>query len=234
MHAPEVIILAGGFGTRLRGVIQDLPKPLAPVAGRPFLTWLLDKLQQDGVPRVILATGYLSHLVEQTLGTHWRGMPLHYSVETEPLGTGGAIKQALSQTSGGPVVVINGDTWLRFDPKAFTSAVLSSGLGLGLALAHVPDVGRYGAVTLEHGRISEFGEKNASGQGFINAGVYCLAKPNELPFPADQNFSFEKTILAPMAAAGQIAAFTDTGDFIDIGIPEDFARAQEVASGWLT
>ena len=233
MHALEAIVLAGGFGTRLREVVQDVPKPLAPVAGRPFLAWLLDSLQQGGLSRVVLATGYLSHLVEEAIGTDWRGMSVAYSVEEQPLGTGGAIRQALSATRGGPVLVLNGDTWLRFDQAAFAAGVGRAGLPLGMARARVPDVTRYGAVSVANGRIQAFGEKSATGPGYINAGVYYLGNPATLDFPAAENFSFEKEILTPAACAGQVAGFTDTSDFIDIGIPDDYARAQQEAAGWL-
>lgn len=233
MPALEAIVLAGGFGTRLREVVQDVPKPLAPVAGRPFLAWLMDGLQRAGVSRTILATGYLSHLVEEAIGSNWQGMDLAYSVETTPLGTGGAIRQALARSSGGPVLVLNGDTWLGLDAAAFAAAVTKSGLPLGMALANVPDVARYGAVGVTDGRITAFGEKSGAGPGFINAGVYCLARPAELAFPPEENFSFEKAVLAPAAAAGRVAGYTDTRDFIDIGIPEDYARAQQEAARWL-
>lgn len=233
MTGPEAIVLAGGFGTRLRDVVQDVPKPLAPVAGRPFLAWMLDRLQQSGVSRVVLATGYLSHLVEAAIGNHWKGMAVAYSVEAQPLGTGGAIRQALSATAGGPVLVLNGDTWLKFDPAAFAAQVGKVGAPLGMALAKVPDVARYGSVKLEAGRINGFGEKSGSGEGYINAGVYYLTDPAALAFPAAESFSFEKEILTPAAAAGRLAGFVDTADFIDIGIPEDYARAQMEARHWL-
>lgn len=230
----EAIILAGGFGTRLRQVVQDVPKPLAPVAGRPFLAYLLDSLSQAGVKRAVLATGYLSEQIEAAMGHAWRGMALAYSVEETPLGTGGAIKKALAETSGGPVLVLNGDTWLRFSASEFATALQSSSLALGMALARVPDVARYGAVALEESRITGFGEKNSSGPGFINAGVYCMADPSQLSFPAADAFSFEKEILAPASTAGHLFGFIHTSDFIDIGVPEDYARAQEEAQGWLT
>jgi D-glycero-alpha-D-manno-heptose 1-phosphate guanylyltransferase len=229
----EAIILAGGFGTRLQKVVRDVPKPLAPVAGRPFLAYLLDSLSHAGVKRAVLATGYLSEQIEAAMGHAWRGMALAYSVEDTPLGTGGAIQKALSKTSGGPVLVLNGDTWLRFSATEFAAAVQASGQPLGMALARVPDVARYGAVALSGECITDFGEKNSSGPGFINAGVYCMADPARLSFPAMKAFSFEKEILAPAGSAGHLFGFIHTSDFIDIGVPEDYARAQDEAKGWL-
>lgn len=229
----EAIILAGGFGTRLRQVVQDVPKPLAPVAGRPFLAYLLDSLSQAGVKRAVLATGYLSEQIEAAMGHAWRGMALTYSVEETPLGTGGAIRKALLETSGGPVLVLNGDTWLRFSAGEFATALQTSGQPLGMALARVPDVARYGTVAMEDDRITGFGEKNSSGPGFINAGVYCMADPSHLSFPSEESFSFEKEILVPASVSGHLFGFIHTSDFIDIGVPEDYARAQEEAKGWM-
>ena len=116
MPADEAIVLAGGFGTRLRGIVDDVPKPLAPVAGRPFLAWLLDRLAASGIRRCILATGYMSDAIERTIGTRWQGMEIAYSVEPEPLGTGGAIRLAVMQLRGTSVHVLNGDTWLVYPP----------------------------------------------------------------------------------------------------------------------
>lgn len=229
----EAIILAGGFGTRLKDVVKDVPKPLAPVAGRPFLAYLLDSLSRSGIRRTILATGYLAHQVEEATGNQWKGMEIRHSVETTPLGTGGAIRQAIHQTSGGPVLVLNGDTWLHLSPAAFLDGLRASGLDLGVALAQVPDVARYGAVDYRDGRARAFGEKNTAGPGYINAGVYCLARPADLAFPSAEAFSFEREVLTPAAAGGKLYGFTETDDFIDIGVPEDYARAQGEAAGWL-
>ena len=113
MRADEAIILAGGLGTRLRGMVSDVPKPLAPVAGRPFLAWVLDSMADGGIARIVLATGHMADKVEAAIGRSWRGMEVVYSVEPQPMGTGGAIALARNLLRGHGAHVINGDTYLQ-------------------------------------------------------------------------------------------------------------------------
>ena len=226
MAADETIILAGGFGTRLRDVVADVPKPLAPVAGRPFLAWLLDRLAEQGMRRCILATGYMADVIEREIGTHWSGMEIVHSVETTPLGTGGAIRKAANLLQGESAHVLNGDTWLAYSTAALEQSTLEAGAAIGLALAHVDDVGRYGAVEIRDGIVTGFREKGGVGGGWINAGCYFLSNAAIAALPAVETFSFESEVMLPMAAAGKVAAWTDTHDFIDIGVPEDYLRAQ--------
>ncbi len=229
MTAPdEAIILAGGFGTRLRGVVDDVSKPLAPVAGRPFLAWLLDALAIQGLRRVVLATGYRGEQVEATLGAAWHGMMLAYSREPEPLGTGGAIVHALREVSGDAFFVLNGDTWLELDYRAFDRAVNDASVRLGVALAKVPEVARYGAARLEGHRVTGFDEKGTSGAGFINAGVYWMRRGLLEGRPSGAAFSFEGEVLMPTVSGEPVAGYTDTRGFIDIGVPEDYQRAQQL------
>lgn len=222
----EVIVLAGGLGTRLRGVVDDVPKPLAPIAERPFLTWVLDALADQGLRRVVLATGYRGEQIETALGAVWRGMSLDYSREPQPLGTGGAIALAMRRISGNACFVLNGDTWLALDYERFETATRTQDARLGVALAKVPDVARYGAVRVERGRITGFVEKGASGPGLVNAGVYCVARSLLERVPGGRVFSFEHEILVPATTREAVAAFTHTADFIDIGVPDDYRRAQ--------
>ncbi|RZA22311.1 MAG: dehydrogenase [Lysobacteraceae bacterium] len=226
MAVDEAIVLAGGFGTRLRGIVDDVPKPLAPVAGRPFLTWLLDRLAAGGMRRCILATGYMADAIEQRIGTRWQGMDIAYSVESEPLGTGGAIRLAASRLRGDAAHVLNGDTWLEYDPAALEDVARAVGTSMAIALARVDDVARYGAVDIDHGRVSGFREKGEAGPGWINAGCYFLGAEALAALPVPAAFSFEQAVLQPRVQAGAVAAFTTTAGFIDIGVPEDFARAQ--------
>lgn len=226
MATDEAIVLAGGFGTRLRGVVDDVPKPLAPVAGRPFLAWLLDRLAAGGMRRCILATGYLSELIEQRIGTRWQGMDITYSVEPGPLGTGGAIRLAASRLRGDSAHVLNGDTWLEYDPMALEAAARVAGVPMAIALARVDDAARYGAVDIDHGRVAGFREKGEAGTGWINAGCYFLGADALAALPSRDVFSFEQEVLQPRVQAGAVAAFTATAGFIDIGVPEDYARAQ--------
>jgi len=220
----EAVVLAGGFGTRLRGVVDDVPKPLAPVAGRPFLAWLLDELARQGLRRVVLATGYRGEQIEAALGRDWRGMSLEYSREPEPLGTGGAIALAMQCVAGEACFVLNGDTWAELDYAAFDRK--TADVPLGIALAHVSDVARYGAVLVEGDRVTGFSEKGMSGPGFINAGVYRVSRSLLHDFPVGMTFSFERDVLVPVAGREVVVGYTGTEGFIDIGVPEDYRRAQ--------
>ena len=220
----EAIVLAGGFGTRLREMVDNVPKPLAPVAGRPFLAWLLDALAAQGLRNVVLATGYRGDQIELALGRDWQGMALSYSREDEPLGTGGAVALAMQRIMGDACFVLNGDTWVALDYAAFDRQ--TAAVPLGMVLARVPDVARYGAVFVEGNRVTGFSEKGRSGAGFINAGVYRLSRSLLHGFAVGVAFSFERDVLVPVAARGMVGGYMETEDFIDIGVPEDYRRAQ--------
>lgn len=228
MATDEAIVLVGGFGTRLRAVVSDVPKPLAPVAGRPFLAWLLDRLAENGMRHVVLAAGYLAEHVVASVGREWRGMSVDYSVEAAPLGTGGAVRQACSLLQGSAAHVLNGDTFLCYDMHALERATCRAEADLGMALARVDDVARYGAVVCEGARIDGFREKGENGPGYINAGSYFLTPAAIRMLPAEQAFSFETRVLAPLTAAGRVCGFEATSGFIDIGVPEDYERAQSL------
>lgn len=226
MSCDEAIVLVGGLGTRLRGVVSDVPKPLAPVAGRPFLAWVLDHLSSCGIRHTVLAAGYLAEKVQECAGREWNGMAIDYSIETETLGTGGAIGQARSFLHGDLAHVLNGDTFLRYQPAALEAATLASGAQIGVALARVDDLSRYGAVECRESRVTAFLEKGRSGPGLINAGCYFLRREALAGLPAQSRYSFETEVLAPMTAAGKVAGFIATEGFIDIGVPDDYLRAQ--------
>lgn len=228
MMTDEAIVLVGGLGTRLRGVVSDLPKPLAPVAGRPFLAWALDQLMDGGVRHVVLATGYMAERVEAAIGARWGSMQVTYSVEERPLGTGGAVRQASRLLRGSAAHVMNGDTFLRYSLDGIECATRSNAAAIGVALARVPDVARYGAVEQKAGRITGFREKGETGHGCINAGCYYLGADAIAALPDEDCYSFETRVLAPAASAGLLWGYADTSGFIDIGVPEDYFRACEL------
>ena len=228
----QAIVLAGGFGTRLRARVSDLPKPMAPVAGRPFLEYVLDRLVASGVSQVSLATGYLSETIEQHFGCAYRGMPLRYSRERVPLGTGGAVLQALRGLPHGTTLVLNGDTWLDVDLATFFAWCLKMPQSPGVVLREVPQTGRFGVVALDGERIVNFGEKCSSGRGWINAGVYGLSLAQLEPFDLPASFSLEIDLFQKHAAALQMRGYPTRGDFIDIGVPEEFDRAQIELPRW--
>lgn len=222
------VVLAGGFGTRLQSVVHDLPKPMAEVAGRPFLAHLLDGLADGGFTRVILSTGYKHECIESHFGGRYRSIVLSYARETEPLGTGGGIWNALQQSPSEYTFVCNGDTLFRADWEALERLALQHEAPV-IALRRVPDVSRYGCVeTAPDGRVLRFVEKQAaSGEGCINAGVYLLPKSLFAGFRVGERFSFEKEVLEKRVPELPLYAHLSDGYFIDIGIPEDYRRAQK-------
>ena len=224
----QAIVLAGGLGTRLRGVVPDLPKPMAPVAGRPFLAWVLDELVAARFERAVLAVGYRHEAIRDHFGADYRGLPLAYSVEDRPLGTGGAIRLAAEGLTGAPFFVLNGDTFLELDHRAMFAAHEAAQAQMSLAVCRVPDAGRYGALEVEGGHVRGFHEKGRAGPGAINAGVYLLSAAVVQRMPPDEAFSFEQQLLVPGIETLRPAAFEAHGLFIDIGIPEDYARAQQL------
>ena len=222
----EAIVLAGGLGTRLRSVVADLPKAMAPVNGRPFLAYLLDPLNAAGFDAVILAVGYMGETIRGHFGDRYRSLPLRYSMESEPLGTGGAIKLALAQVSTPTVFVANGDTYLELDYAAMLASHRRAGTPLTIAVQTVPDAGRYGTLDIEAGHVRGFLEKGRWGPGSINAGVYLLSGDLLDRYPVPPAFSFESDLLMPHVQDIEPLAFQTQGAFIDIGVPEDYARAQ--------
>lgn len=227
MPTDEAIVLVGGLGTRLRPVVEDVPKPLAPVAGRPFLAWILDHLAAEGIRHVILASGHMAEQVEHRIGRRWRDIDVEYSVESEPLGTGGALRLAAKRLRTGAAHAINGDTFLRYHPADLERAVRMADAELGLALAQVEDAARYGAVESEAGWVTGFKEKGRSGPAWINAGCYFLTERAMARLPDMPRFSFEHEVLEPLARQRRVLGFGATRDFIDIGVPEDYRRAQD-------
>ncbi|MBO4588559.1 MAG: nucleotidyltransferase family protein [Bacteroidales bacterium] len=223
----EAIVLAGGFGTRLRSVVSDVPKPMAPVAGRPFLCHLLDALKKEGYSHVVLATGYLHEKVEDYFGNEYNGLKIDYAVEHEPLGTGGAIVNGLQHCESDKVTVLNGDTLFLIDHQSLISVCNEKETPLTIALRHVEDSGRYGSVeTDEDGRITAFVEKNDKGEaGYINGGIYRLDRHLLDSFPLGQQFSFEKEVLQKEYRVRPFYGVRFQSYFIDIGIPEDYEKA---------
>lgn len=225
----EAIVLVGGQGTRLRSVVSDVPKPLAQVAGKPFLCRLLDRLVADGMTHIILASGYMAEKIQAVIGNEWRGIEITHVIEEYPLGTGGALRNAASALhSDVGAHVFNGDTWLEYSPAMLRTVVVEKQATIGMALAQVDDVGRYGAVRLQGEQVMGFEEKGGRGAGYINAGCYFISAAALAAMPVESPFSFEQEILRPACLANQIVALTQTRGFIDIGVPEDYYRAQEL------
>jgi len=227
----EAVVLAGGMGTRLRSAVPDLPKCMAPVAGRPFLAWLLDDLEAAGFGHVILSLGYRHEAIESWVADRNNQARIDCVVEAEPLGTGGGVRLALQKAEESDVFVLNGDTWFGVDYAAMARFHRQQGMLATLALKPMRDFDRYGEVCCTpDGRISAFKEKQACAQGLINGGVYLLQRDALASCP--ERFSLERDFFEPLAAEEKLAGFRSEGYFIDIGIPTDYARAQQdFASG---
>jgi D-glycero-alpha-D-manno-heptose 1-phosphate guanylyltransferase len=226
----EAIVLAGGEGRRLRAVVSDLPKPMANVAGRPFLWWLLTRLAQQRVRRVILSVGYKADVIQSYFGNAFGGIEVAYSVETEPLGTGGAIRLALEKARETQVIVLNGDTYADADLQGLIRTFECSRSDLVVTVTRVNDVARYGGVVIdqETNTIVGFNEKQGTAAGYINAGIYCLRQDTLTRYSVPAKFSFERDFLAKELAILRPVAFAGVRAFIDIGIPADYALAQTV------
>lgn len=221
----EAIILAGGMGTRLQGVVSDIPKPMAPIGDKPFLTIIFDFLLQHKVERAILSVGYKYEVIKEHYGVEYKGLELVYSVEENPLGTGGAIQLALSHVLGDGVLILNGDSYIDVDVQDFSLAVESQ--NFGMVIKEMTNFDRYGTVTIEGRNIISFQEKKALVRGYINTGVYYLKKDYLLSLQLPEKFSFENDFMEKYYTQTSFIAFETKGFFIDIGIPEDYARAQK-------
>ncbi|MDH4483036.1 MAG: nucleotidyltransferase family protein [Rhodoferax sp.] len=226
----EAIVLAGGFGTRLRQVVPDLPKPMAPVAGRPFLEILLTMLAQKGFTRVVMSLGFMSEKIIAHFGGRFLGMELVYEVERHPLGTGGAIRAALSRCEVDHVFVFNGDTYLDLEVDEL-ERLWQSGQNPIIVVREVANTARFGKLEISDGRVKEFLEKGVSGPGFINAGCYVLPRTALDDFALGLPFSLETEFFIQYLQRVRFDGFVTHGRFIDIGVPLDYALAQTELSG---
>ena len=223
----DAIILAGGVGSRIASVAGGLPKALLDVAERPFIEYVLDQLADAGVDRVIIAASYKWEMIKGYLGSQYRNMLIEYSIEETPLGTGGAIKQAFDLYQVKEAIVVNADTLFKIDLSSMIAAHHEADAFISIALREVSDMSRYGAVTVDGSSVRSFGEKNISGPGLINGGIYIVDSVFWNTSKTKQSFSFEKDILEKYTDLGMINGFAQSGYFIDIGIPDDLERARK-------
>jgi D-glycero-alpha-D-manno-heptose 1-phosphate guanylyltransferase len=233
----EAIILCGGLGTRLRPAVADRPKPLAPVAGRPFLHYLIARLQAAGIKRMVLAVSYLHEQITACCGNGAHlGVMLRYAVEPTPLGTAGAVKQAAGLVTGEDFLVLNGDTYLQLEYATLENEHCRSQADLTLTLRSVADAARYGRVELDGaGRILRFGEKSQgpTSVAWVNAGAYVMNRRVLSLIPGERRSSLETELVPRLLQAGRpVFGYPATGYFRDIGVPEDYYRfIQDVAAG---
>lgn len=223
----QAIILAGGFGTRLRSIVPDVPKPMAPLHGKPFLAYLLDHLKEQGFEKIILSLHYMHEKIQSYFQDEYRGLHLSYAIEKTPLGTGGAILHSLELANRDkPCFVLNGDTYVKLNYRDMYELHLAHQSLISMVLRKVDDCSRYGqAIINPISEVCDFRERGSSQAGLINAGVYLLTK-NLFQHPVPDCFSFEKDFLFKYLALMRPRAYIINGYFIDIGVPEDYARAE--------
>lgn len=221
----EAIILAGGFGRRLRQAVPNVPKPMAPIAGRPFLEILLSSLAKKGFSKVVLSVGFKSECISKHFGTRFAGIDLAYVIENSPLGTGGGARLALESCSEDHVFIFNGDTYLDLEINLLVKQWKNHKYPTAVGKI-VEDGSRYGCFLTDGIQITSIEKKKKEGSRLINAGCYLLPKNALEKFPLNQKFSLENDYLSQEVVQSYVEVFISRGTFIDIGIPEDYYRAQ--------
>lgn len=227
----EMLILAGGFGTRLKSVVSDVPKPMAPVAGRPFLAYILDYWIAQGIKRFVISTGHLADVIKSHFGGAYKNASITYVHEQSPLGTGGALRMGLNSVnwSNQLALTANGDTWFPVSLQQLFADASQQGAQITIALKRLEKNDRYGAVELtSEGRVTAFGLKT-TGSSFINAGIYLLnvEEIKNALSGLPEVFSLESDFLMPFAASGLVGSSIQEKPFLDIGVPDDYKRVLE-------
>lgn len=223
----ECIVLAGGLGTRLRSSIGEYPKCMADVNGKPFLHYVFEYLREQGCTRVILSLGYMHEVVTEWVDKHELKFAVDHVIETEPLGTGGGMQLALKRATAANVAVLNGDTIFKADLSSLFLFHKEKNAEVSIALKEMKDFDRYGVVNIDSDScITSFEEKKQRAEGLINGGIYIINKEAFLNRHHPEKFSFEKDQLEKYVHDWQFFGQVHEGYFLDIGIPEDYAKAQ--------
>ncbi|MFQ5432008.1 MAG: nucleotidyltransferase family protein [Nitrospinota bacterium] len=229
----EAIILAGGLGTRLREQVPDLPKPMAPVGGRPFLEHQIDYWIDQGVSRFILSVGYKREVIERRFGDMYRDAEITYAVEDKPLGTGGGLLLSVGKLKKQKsFILLNGDTFFEVDLSDMENLHSRKNSDVTVALHQVKENMRYGSVKLESdARITDFNGAPDAGNSLINGGVYIINKTalDATKWRAGDSFSVENDLFPAMIeSSARFYGYVSNGRFIDIGVPEDYQRSGEL------
>lgn len=232
----DMLILAGGAGTRLRSVVNAVPKPMAPVAGRPFLEYVFDYWIDQGVRRFVLSLGYMGEFIKDHFGANYRSAEVFCVEEPFPLGTGGAIRLALQEFDwrGRHILVANGDTWFEVGLISLWHDACKNGMPVTIALKAMEINDRYGSVSVDgNGLVTAFGV-DANKNCLVNAGCYLLDVKVVLglllKYP--DKFSFEDNFLNLLAEKKQIASSIQNNVFLDIGVPGDYHKAADVVKSY--
>ncbi len=227
MVIKEAIILAGGLGTRLRSAVPNLPKCMAPVNEKPFLTYVINHLKSEGITHFIFSLGYKSEAIIAFLEKDFPSLLFKTSVEEEPLGTGGAVKKALAIAKDKCVIITNGDTLYNIDAELLAGIHSISGACCTLSLKPMQNFDRYSVVEIDEcSVIKSFKEKQFYKSGLINGGIYAIHRNKFLDENLPEKFSFEKDYLETFYKKRRMFGVVQDEYFIDIGIPEDYERAQ--------
>lgn len=223
----DAIILAGGFGKRLQSIVRDVPKPMAGIQGKPFLAYLIEYLSRQGFNKVLLSVGYKHEIIKAFFKKQYNTTTIEYVLEDTPLGTGGAIRKSLRHIQGNEAIILNGDTFFDIALNDMYSFHRKQNTSLSIAVKPMHNFDRYGSIVLEGDRIVTFEEKAFKKFGYINGGIYIMNKSilNFLDQYSDQ-FSFEADFLSKIVYTFRPSAFINDGYFVDIGIPEDYKKAQ--------
>jgi len=222
----EAIVLAGGKGARLGELSRETPKPMLPVGDKPFLEYILDYLYQEGVTHIVLSVGYLARKIIGYFGDNYKGVPITYSIETEPMGTGGAIRVSMEFAKEDEVIVLNGDTFFQINLNSVLDKHRHKGALLTMVLRYVDNCSRYGVALLEGDKVVGFKEKSAGGEALVNGGVYIVNRHAALELMPVKSHSFEIDFLPSMLSKDKVYAVINDEYFIDIGIPDDYQRAR--------
>jgi D-glycero-alpha-D-manno-heptose 1-phosphate guanylyltransferase len=224
----EAIVLAGGMGTRLQEVVSDVPKPMAPINGKPFLYYLLTWLKEYPVNKIILSVGYMSDSIVAYFGNSFCNIPIEYMIEEKPLGTGGAVRYSLQKSTGSNTLVINGDTYFPININDFYSFHMANHSLFSIALKRMQNFNRYGSVECHENTILKFNEKKPCSEGLINGGIYLVNRQFFESKLINEVFSLEKEILEKEAGSSNLKGVVFDELFIDLGLPEDYSKAKSL------
>jgi len=227
MITREAIVLAGGLGSRLRDLLPGIPKCMAPVKGKPFLTYILDYLSGQKIDKVILSVGYRKDQIISHFGNNYENLSIEYSIENEPLGTGGAVKLSFNYCKQDNVFVLNGDTYFLPELKEMEEMYFQTTADVTIAVKEMADTGRYGRImTDKDTRITDFREKDPiTTRGWINGGIYLLNRKIFDALP-EQKFSLENDVFRKSCSKFNMQAYQTDAFFLDMGIPDDYIHAQ--------
>tara|TARA_B100001250_G_C19810000_1_gene795298 strand:- start:2284 stop:2967 length:684 start_codon:yes stop_codon:yes gene_type:complete len=226
MNKPQPIILAGGLGTRLRDVVKDKPKVLASVNNKPFITYLLDKLIFAGFDSVFISTGYKGNMISEMIGSRYKTLEVYYSNEESPLGTGGAVKRASKLIDKDKILVLNGDTYISPNINKLIDKIDQN--TEAVVTTRVKQNTRYNSISIDHNNhIISFNKETSKKSCIINSGLYLLCRKSILEYSFDK-FSLEDDYIPYRLIKNKILSISFTGTFIDIGIPSDYFKAQNL------